>query len=129
MTGYKLPEKEVLEKSYKSLEVLEKIIRSDNGILLCKLVSSIMSSLMTPDSLTNIFEEPLDDMDRIERIKATDCNKRILTKRYTSVGDLQKDNNTTAYYDKEFDTTPYHILDKYKDDKKKMLPEKFVIYN
>ena len=127
LTGYKLPEKEVLESSYTSFEVLKLIITTDNGILLGKLLSSIMSSLMTPDSLTNIFEEqPVDDMDRLEKIKAADCNKRILTKRYTSVADLQKDNNTNAFYDKEFDTTPYHILDKYKDDKKKMLPEKFV---
>ena len=126
LNGYKLPERVVLQESYVSLEILEKIISTDNGILLGKLLSSIMSSLMTPDSLTNIFEEPLDDMDRLEKIKATDCNKRILTKRYSSVSDLQKDNNSSTYYDKEFDTTPYHILDKYKDDKKKMLPEKFV---
>jgi hypothetical protein len=126
LTGYKMPEKDLLEKSFTSIEILEQIIKADNGTLFGKLLSSVMSSLMTPDSLTNIFEEPLDDMDRLEKIKAADCNKRILTKRYTSVGDLQKDNHSTIYYDKEFDTTPYHILDKYKDDKKKMLPEKFV---
>ena len=126
LTGYKFPEQEVIEKSYSSFEVLEKIITTDNGTLFGKLLGSVMSSLMTPDSLTNIFEEPVEDMDRLEKIKAADCNKRMLTKRYSSVADLQKDNNSTAYYDKEFDTTPYHILDKYKDDKKKMLPEKFV---
>jgi len=126
LNGYKLPTKEILEKSYKSIEVLEKIIQNDNGVLFGKLLGSIMSALMTPDSLTNIFNEPLDDMDKLEKVKAEDCNKRILVKRYASVADLQKDNNSTAYYDTEFDTTPYHILNKYKDDKKKMLPEKFV---
>jgi hypothetical protein len=126
LTGYKLPEQELVEESYSSFEVLEKIIKADHGTLFGKLLSSVMSSLMTPDSLTNIFEEPVEDMGRLEKIKAADCNKRILTKRYSSVADLQKDNNSTAYYDKEFDTTPYHILDKYKEDKKKMLPEKFV---
>ena len=128
LTGYKFPEKDVLKKSYNSLEVLEKIINIDNGILFGKLLSSIMSSLMTPDSLTNIFEEPLDDMGKLEQIKASDCNKRILTKRYSSIAHLQKDNNSTAYYDTEFDTTPYHILNKYKDEKKNMLPEKFVSF-
>lgn len=129
LNGYKLPEKDVLEKTSKSIEVLEKVIQIDNGILLGKLISSLMSSLMTPDSLTTIFEEPLDDMGRLEKIKAADCNRRMLTKRYLSVADLQKDNNTeNVFYDKEFDDTPYHILDKYKDDKKKMLPEKFVSF-
>lgn len=126
LNGYKFPEKELLEKSHSSLEVLEKIIKIDNGVLFGKLVSSLMSSLMTPDSLTSIFEGgPIDDMDRLEKIKASDCNRRILTKRYASISELQKDNNADAYYDKEFDDTPYHILDKYKDDKKKMLSERF----
>ena len=128
LNGYKFPEKELLEKSYGSLEVLEKIIKTDNGVLFGKLLSSLMSSLMTPDSLTNIFEEGVDDMDRLEKIKASDCNRRILTKRYSSISELQKDNNSDAFYDKEFDDTPYHILDKYKDDKKKMLSEKFTSF-
>ena len=128
LNGYKFPEKELLEKSYGSLEVLEKIIKTDNGVLFGKLLSSLMSSLMTPDSLTSIFEEGVDDMDRLEKIKASDCNRRILTKRYSSISELQKDNNSDAFYDKEFDDTPYHILDKYKDDKKKMLSEKFTSF-
>ena len=129
LNGYKLPEKDVLEISKKSVEVLEKIIQIDNGVLFGKLLSSMMSSLMTPDSLTSIFEVPIDDMSQLEKIKAADCNRRILTKRYLSVADLQKDNNTSeVYYDKEYDDTPYHILDKYKDDKKNMLPEKFLSF-
>jgi hypothetical protein len=71
LNGYKFPEKDLLEKSYNSLEVLEKIIKIDNGVLFGKLLSSLMSSLMTPDSLTNIFEQgQIDDMDRLEKIKA-----------------------------------------------------------
>lgn len=128
LTGYKLPVVEVLEKSSSSLEILEKILSIDNGILFGKLLSSLMSSLMTPDSLTNIFEEPLQDMDMDNIKKNTDCNRRVLVKRYTSVTDLQKDNNSDTYYDKEFDDTPYHILDKYKEDKKRMLPDKFVAF-
>lgn len=128
LTGYKMQDKEVLENTFTSVEVLEKIIQADKGVLFGKLLSSLLSSLMTPDSLTTIFEEPIDDMGKLEKIKANDCNRRILTKRYTSVADLQKDNNTETFYDAEFDDTPYHILDKYKDSKKIMLPEKFVSF-
>jgi hypothetical protein len=128
LTGYKLPERELLETSYPSLEVLDKIIKIDHGVLFGKLLSSVMSSLMTPDSLTSIFEDDTEDMGKLEKIKAQDCNRRMLVKRYSSMADLQKDNNSEIYYDKEFDTTPYHILDKYKEDKKKLLPEKFVSF-
>lgn len=128
INAYKFPEKELLEKTYKSNEVLEKIIKTDNGVLFGKLLSSLMSSLMTPDSLTTIFDQPIDDMDKLEKIKALDCNRRILTKHYSSVSEIQKDNNVDVFYDKEFDDTPYHILDKYKDDKKKMLIEKFTSF-
>jgi len=130
LNGYKLPEKEVLEKCTNSVEVLEKIIQIDCGVLMGKLLSSMMSSLMTPDSLAAIFEEvPTDDMGKLETIKAADCNRRSLSKRYLSVADLQKDNNTSeVFYDKEYDDTPYHIMDKYKDSKKNMLPEKFVSF-
>ena len=61
-----------------------------------------------------------------ERVKAADCTKRFLTKKYTSMKELQMDNNNDeVYYDTELDDTPYHILKKYKDDEKKMLPELF----
>jgi len=130
LNGYKLPEKEVLEIRSNSVEVLEKIIQIDNGVLFGKLLSSMMSSLMTSESLTDMFEnQEMDDMGKLEKIKATDCNRRSLTKRYLSVADLQKDNNSSeVFYDKEFDDTPYHIMDKYKDAKKNMLPEKFVSF-
>jgi len=82
-----------------------------------------MSSLMTPDSLLPV---EYDAMDKNEKIKPEDCSRRVLTKKYSSIVDLQKDNHTDVYYDKEYDKTPYSILQKYSDDQKKMLPDKFV---
>jgi hypothetical protein len=42
---------------------------------------------------------------------------------------MQKDNNTEdVFYDKEYDETPYNIMDKYQEEKGKMLPERFSEY-
>ena len=50
-----------------------------------------------------------------------------MTKRYSTVRELQNDNNVDEiFYDKDLDDTPYNIMKKYEDDKKKMLPELFL---
>jgi hypothetical protein len=48
-------------------------------------------------------------------IDASDCYRKILTKEYNSVRDLESDNNNTElFYDTALDNTNYAILDKYK---------------
>ena len=128
--GYKLPEKEVLESSFTSQEILDRLMQYDQGILLSKLIASIMSPLMTPDSLLiDDKETVIDDMTESQKAINEDCHRYIITKKYSSVADLQKDNGSSEiYYDKEFDTSPYHILDKYKKEKKEKLAEDFVGY-
>jgi hypothetical protein len=76
---------------------------------------------MSPNNLMDVIAEPnIDNISDTEKIRATDCSRRYLAKKYTSIGELQKDNNVDeVYYDKEFDDTPYDILNKYKDDQKR----------
>jgi hypothetical protein len=63
----------------------------------------------------------------IEKIKAKDCAKRYLTKKYSSLSDLQQDNNTDeVFYDNEFDDTVYEIMKNYKNEKKNMSDEDFL---
>jgi hypothetical protein len=110
-----------------SQEILLHMNDSDNSKLYTNLVTSILISLITPENINNAINNPnIDEMTDNERIKAYDCSKRFLTKKYTSIKDLQRDNNNDeVYYDAEFDDTPYHILNKYKEQEKKMLPELF----
>jgi hypothetical protein len=124
LIGYKLPQREFIQAKMTTQEVLNRLLQIDNGVLLSSLISSLMSSLLTPTSLSSLFDAaPEIDYDKV---KAADCNKRVLTKRYSSVGELQKDNGgEDIFYDAEFDDTPYHIMDNYKEQKKSMLPDKF----
>ena len=130
LVGYKLPNRELLEEKYSSQEILKLMLDFDNGTLLTQLIASLLTSLMTPNNLATILEqgssEQYDETDKNDKIKAKDCNQRVLTKKYTSVVDLQKDNhNDEVYFDEEFDDTPYYIMEKYKQQQKEKLPEKF----
>jgi len=124
-SGYQLPPREFVQKYLTTSEILVRMFHTDNGALLTKLVGLLMSSLLTPVDLSSLFAEEKDAGD----IRATDCSRRVLTKRYSSVVELHKDNDTDdVFYDKEFDDTPYSLLQKYSDERKKMLPDKFIRY-
>jgi len=111
-----------------STEILASMIEIDSGNLYNNMITSILLPLITPSNLADALSSPsIDDMGDLERIKATDCTKRYLSKKYASLGELQKDNNIEdIYYDEAFDDTPYDIMNKYKSEQKKMTPDVFL---
>ena len=125
--GYYQNNKEMV-KTMSSSEILSQMIQTDNIQLYSNLLTYLLLSLITPDKLMNINEKPdLENMDKYEKIGEKSCIRRFLTKKYNSISELQKDNNVDVlYYDKEYDDTPYSILKKYEQEKKTMLPEKFI---
>jgi len=125
---YKLSKEKRDAPNYSSSETLSMILSSDNGQLFVLLIQWMMVSLVTPENLAAALDkDTTDDMMAIEKIKANDCTRRVLTKRYTSIRDLQTDNGEDdVAYDKEFDDTPYDLLKKYEGDRAKMSAEKFL---
>jgi hypothetical protein len=113
---------------YSNTEIIAKIMEMDEGIMYNTLLSRMVLNLITPNKLLDDLEQPIvEDMGKLEKIKPTDCARRFLTKKYTSIVEMQKDNNVeTIYYDKEYDDTPYSILKKYQDKRSKLLAEDFV---
>lgn len=111
-------------------ELLFNISETDNGTLYANLLTFMLLSLITPNKLMDSLERgALEELDNGDKIKDKQCVRRFLAKKYTSVADLQKDNGREElYYDKDYDDTPYAILKKYEDEKKKMLPEKFRVF-
>ena len=117
--------------SSSSSESISKILQYDNGKLFGRLIQFTMSSLVTPENLLQALDsdDEQDEMSKAEKIKAKDCSVRYLTKRYSLLKDLQKDNgNAEIYYDEEFDETPYDIMNKYKNDRQKYSAADFVDY-
>jgi hypothetical protein len=85
-----------------------------------------MTALQMPRSLSELLkDDPMDPMNPTEKIKAADCHRRVLAKKYSTTADLQKDNGKEVFFDKELDETPYDILQKYKEQKGAMLPDVF----
>ena len=95
-------------------ELLNKIIELDSGKFYMSLCSLIMSHLYTPD-LAKLL-----DYGKSEVSNSKACLTHVIAKKYTSLASLQKDNGKEeVFFDKEFDTTPYDILKKYKESQKR----------
>ena len=110
-----------------SSELMHNIIKSDKGQLFSSLISSIMLTLVTPNKILDAVNMPNIEDDS-DNLKKNDCVKRFLAKKYKSIDELQKDNQSEIYVDNDLDDTPYGILDKYKNEKESMLPEKFLYF-
>jgi len=110
-----------------SSEIIFKLMEKDNLTLYTNIICSVLLSLNGNDEILSKLEDPeLNELDDVENIKAKDCSKRYLSKKYFSVGELQKDNNKTElYFDSEYDDTQYDIMNKYEKQKKEMETDMF----
>ena len=108
-------------------EIILNMMNTDNSQLYCDIVSSMLIGLNTPDNiLTTIEDANIDNMDDVEKIKAEDCTRRYLSKKYSSISELQKDNNVDElYFDEDYDDTPYSIMKRYEKEIKEMPSEQF----
>lgn len=135
--GYKFPE---FDKSVyiSGTSMIRHMLEADYGVLYGKLLEFMRMSLTIPirfmaeiDAVYNrnpgSTEDNLEDMGDNELIRPESCARRFIAKRYTSLGQLQKDNGEVIYYDAEFDKTKYDIMDSaaIKDRQKTMIPEAF----
>ena len=128
LQAYKLVANESDKLKLSSQEVLSLMLTQDGTNLYTRLLTLLMISLITPDGiLDSLNETAVEEMSDLEKIKPVDCAVRYLAKKYSSITELQKDNNVdVVYFDKDYDDTPYDILKKYKDKQKTMPPEDFV---
>ena len=66
---------------------------------------------------------------RIEVWGGATCKNYIISKKYYNVQHLLEDNNKQVYFDKEFDTTNYSLIDeKYKKQRAELTNEELIIY-
>jgi hypothetical protein len=105
---------------YTTSEILAHITKNDNAHYLNLLLSNEMFVLNSTEFILNKVEKSL-DKDQPEGTMYEDCSLRFLAKKYTTLSQLQNDNDEMElYFDKEFDETPYYILEKYNDERQKM---------
>jgi hypothetical protein len=127
--AYKIPQDQINESLFNA-EILQDILLYDNAEVYTTILSTMMISLMTPDSLMAVTQMAqkgeVADMDEPSRIKPRDCARRYVAKKYTSIRDLQRDNQSDdVFYDTEYDETPYDIIKKYASEQKRLSAEDF----
>jgi len=128
--GYTLPLTSN-EKYVTPSEFLKKITMTDYGNLFNTAVSFSNLALMYPTELNPLFEADRDKMKaRLEQLKDDDtCSSYVIAKKYFSMEKLLKDNNEVIYFDKEYDTTNYEMLDKdFKKERESLTSEELELY-
>ena len=111
-------------------EILKHITLADCGNLYNTSIAFENIALMFPTELNAIF-----DMDKNKLHKAllqdddkNTCKNYIIAKKYLTSHDLLNDNDKIIYFDKEYDKTPYDILEKYSKERSKLSPEEFMFF-
>ena len=112
-------------------EFLKRITVSDYGNLFNTAVALTNIPLMYPTSLSTVFDSDKDKLKQImEKDQANDkCSTYIIAKKYYSSDSLTEDNNKPIYFDKEFDTTNYELIeDKYRKQRDQLSSEDFILF-
>ena len=94
-------------------EFLKNVTVADYGNLFNTSVAFVNLGLMFPKSLTEVFNNDKERMkDIMEKDKQQDkCSLLVIAKKYYSPTALLDDNEKAIYYDREFDTTNYEIIE------------------
>ena len=106
-------------------EMLNRILAVDGGRAYYSFIAFATSYLYDPDlaKITNI----IDKKEAFTNSKS--CITKVIAKKYTSMTALQKDNGKEdVFFDRDYDKTPYNLLDKYRDAQKKRSAEDFIEY-
>ena len=109
-------------------ELLTKVISMDSAKLYNSAISFENLKLMYPNEIAKLFENS--DATNKELLEEysnkNDCQVYNLAKQYSSVEQLEQDNNKNIYFDKKFDKTMYSMLDNYDKEMSTKDPEEFI---
>lgn len=100
---------------YSSSEIIKQFIEEDGGSLFFNTLANMSLGLTSHEDIIKTIEEyHLKDVADLEKMKPKNnekCETRKIAKKYSSIKELEKDNGINdIFYDKEFDDTPYNII-------------------
>jgi hypothetical protein len=114
-TGYQLQNP---EETFTNSEILRKLIIKDYTRLYTTTIAYDNINLMFPKEVSDIFEiEKKNNDDKLKTEDENDkCETIVIAKMYTSLDQLQNDNDILIYFDKKYDKTNYGVME---EDSKK----------
>jgi hypothetical protein len=121
---------EEINKPRTDSEILKNIILKDYGNLYNTAVAFENISLMFPNELNSIFELDKDKLNHtfLKDSENNKCNNYIISKKYYTKQDLDNDNGKIIYFDKEYDNSPYYILDNFSKEQHSLTSDEFSIF-
>jgi len=126
--GYDINIDKKTENIFTNSELLRKITMKDSNKLYTSAMSLQSIPLMFPSEFTNLFDNEKNELKRENESEIDTCKNMVIAKFYSSIDELQNDNDKTIYFDKKYDTTNYGLLDKYENELVKMSPENFISF-
>jgi hypothetical protein len=112
-------------------EFLKIVTVSDFGNYYNTAIALINIELMFPTKMKELFNNDKEKLKQIiDKDKKIDtCNTFVIAKKYISKDALISDNQKTIYFDKQYDTTNYDLLDsKYKKEKNTLSSEELILF-
>ena len=111
-------------------EILCKFIRKDANRLYTSALSLQNIPLTFPSQFTSLFDDEKQAIaTRIKNAEEKEgCKNHIVAKKYSSIEELNLDNNKDIYFDKMYDKTNYALLDQYENQLLKMTPDNFIVF-
>jgi len=95
-------------------------MNTDYGKYIYTIISKKNDGLYSMEKLDQDIIERLNTMHETLDNVENKCLNYVLSKKYDTIEQLNQDNNVNIYYDKEYDTTDYSYIDKFKDDYENM---------
>ena len=112
-------------------EFLKKVILTDYGNLYNTAVAFSNLALMYPTELNPLFEADKDTMkSSLEKALAKDsCTSYVIAKKYFTRENLTDDNDKIIYFDREYDTTDYDMINQqFAKERDTLTPDELEIY-
>ena len=111
-------------------ELINFMIREDQMKLIGDILSNVNLKLYIDTDVKQAVEEyklKLKEAKERPETKAKDdiCKTYVLSKKYSSIEELQSDNGVETYYDMEYDNTPYILKEDYNNEYKTLSEEEF----
>ena len=88
-------------KFLSNIELIDKIIRIDDGVLFMSAISKISLDLM----VSNILIIFTNGGNYQKESTINECKKYVLSKKYFALDELEEDNGKEIYFDKKYDNT------------------------
>merc|ERR1712166_321463 len=117
-------------KNVNTNECLRNIINYDGGNCLNIMLSLSQQTLYQKGNFNLIMEQQMQELKNVEEeeMKNELCKEFVLTKNYKDIDLLKNDNGKKEiYYDREYDTTRYDIMEKFDKDRDILQDEELLL--